>query len=43
MRKENYSDPLVIAANQNTREKKYWLQQLAAEPGTTYFPYDYKK
>ncbi|MGD2090547.1 MAG: AMP-binding protein, partial [Candidatus Aminicenantes bacterium] len=34
-------DELVIAANQNVKEKVYWLNQLSGDLVKTTFPYDY--
>ncbi len=37
----NISAKAEIAANQNVKEKKYWLNQLSAISGKSYFSYDY--
>jgi amino acid adenylation domain-containing protein len=36
-------DTLVIAANQHTVEREYWLKQLSGELVKIRFPYDFKK
>ncbi|MCP5102655.1 MAG: amino acid adenylation domain-containing protein [bacterium] len=36
----NYSEKLTIAANQNIKERDYWLNKLAGEPEKTTFFYD---
>ena len=38
----NDAKQLKIAAAQNTRERDFWLKQLAGEPVKNNFPYDYK-
>jgi hypothetical protein len=43
MRQVDYSDKIALAANQKTREKKYWTNQLAGDFVKTGFPYDFKK
>jgi amino acid adenylation domain-containing protein len=42
MRNEKYTDRLAVAANQNIKEKAYWLETLAGEWQTSHFPYDGK-
>ncbi len=37
-----YSEKLTIAANQNLKEKAYWLEKLSGEPERTAFLYDYR-
>jgi fengycin family lipopeptide synthetase D len=41
MSKRNY-DKLAAAADQNLKERDFWLQQLAGELVKSSFPYDYK-
>jgi amino acid adenylation domain-containing protein len=41
MSNRNY-DKLAAAADQNVKERDYWLQQLSGEPVNTCFPYDHK-
>ncbi len=41
MQSRNYSDKVAVAANQNTKERDYWIQKLDGEPLKTYFPYDF--
>jgi len=41
MRNGSYSERLVIAANQNTKERDYWLNQMAGGPEKAAFFYDY--
>jgi len=36
-------DKLALAAGQNVKERKYWLNKLAGELVKTHFPYDYRK
>ena len=43
MPRENYSERLRIAAEQNAKEKDFWLKQLSGELVKTCFPYDYIK
>ncbi|MDQ1350670.1 MAG: hypothetical protein QG657_972 [Acidobacteriota bacterium] len=40
---KNYPKLLRIAAEQNLKEKDFWLKQLAGELVKAHFPYDYKK
>ena len=42
MKTRDYSERLTIAAEQNTKERDFWLRQLAGEPVKTSFPYDFK-
>ena len=35
-----YSDKIAIAANQNVKEKEYWLKQLSGDLVKSCFPYD---
>ncbi|MCP5105376.1 MAG: non-ribosomal peptide synthetase, partial [bacterium] len=42
MDKKKYSDKLAVVANQNKKERDYWLDQLAGDLEKTCFPYDYK-
>lgn len=42
MRSGNYSERLVIAAEENTKEKDYWLEQLSGELTKGTFPYDFE-
>jgi tyrocidine synthetase-3 len=35
------SDQLIIAANQNIKEKEFWFKQLAGELERSHFPYDH--
>jgi len=43
MKKENYPEHLLVAANQNIKEKNYWLDKLAGNPVKVSFPHDYKR
>ncbi len=38
----NYPEKLIIAANQNLKEKAYWLNKLAGDPVKTTFYYDFQ-
>jgi amino acid adenylation domain-containing protein len=40
MKRENVSEHLLIAANQNKREKDYWLDRLSGEAEKSVFHYD---
>ncbi len=40
MEVRHYSDRAAIAANQNVKEKKYWLEQLSGDLVKSFFPYD---
>jgi tyrocidine synthetase-3 len=40
MRNENNPEKLIIAANQNFKEKAYWLNKLSGDPEKTTFYYD---
>jgi fengycin family lipopeptide synthetase D len=39
----SYSYQLAVAANQNIKEKNYWLETLSGTPGKTSLFYDFKK
>jgi amino acid adenylation domain-containing protein len=39
----NYSEQLIIAANQNIEEKAYWLEKLSGKPVKSCFPYDFNR
>jgi non-ribosomal peptide synthetase component F len=43
MRHEKYSYRLVVAANQNIKEKNYWLKKLSDRPVKAVLPYDFIK
>ncbi|MCP4217705.1 MAG: AMP-binding protein [bacterium] len=43
MIKREYSAKERTAANQNIKEKEYWLDKLSGEPEKSVFPYDSKK
>jgi tyrocidine synthetase-3 len=43
MKKQKYSEQLVIAAGQNLKERDYWLNKLSGELEKTIFPYDFPK
>jgi amino acid adenylation domain-containing protein len=43
MNTRNYSEQLVIAAGQNTRERDYWLDKLQGFTAKSMFFYDFKK
>ena len=43
MRRTIRSNKLIVAANQNLKEKEYWLNQLSGEWEKNYLPYDHKK
>jgi gramicidin S synthase 2/tyrocidine synthetase-3 len=43
MERRNYSENLVIAANQNIKEREYWLRSFADYPGKTVFYYDFQQ
>ncbi len=43
MLKRKYSDELVIIANQNVKEREYWLNRLSGELVKSSFPYDHRK
>jgi amino acid adenylation domain-containing protein/non-ribosomal peptide synthase protein (TIGR01720 family) len=43
MRDELYNDRRAVAANQNVKEKKYWLEKLSGYPVNSHFPGDYRK
>jgi amino acid adenylation domain-containing protein len=43
MRNDNYPERLLIAANQNVKERDYWLQKMTGEISKTHFPYDHRK
>ena len=40
MEGSNYSDRLAIAANQQAKEREYWLNKLSGNPVKSHFPYD---
>jgi non-ribosomal peptide synthetase component F len=42
MTAKKYSYKLAIAANQNIKERDFWLKQLAGEPKKSVFPYDFR-
>jgi amino acid adenylation domain-containing protein/non-ribosomal peptide synthase protein (TIGR01720 family) len=42
-RKHSYTDQQIIAANQNMKERDYWLEKLSGEFEKTIFPYDNRK
>ena len=42
MRRIQYSDRTAVAANQNIKEKTYWLETLGGELIKSHFPYDRK-
>ncbi|UCH92860.1 MAG: AMP-binding protein [Candidatus Aminicenantes bacterium] len=42
MRSENISGKAAMAANQNIKERDYWLKKLSGELTKTCFPYDFK-
>ncbi|MCP5101770.1 MAG: hypothetical protein GY950_00240 [bacterium] len=37
------SDKLALAAEENIKEREYWLNKLSGDPVKSSFPYDYKK
>jgi amino acid adenylation domain-containing protein len=43
MKRMNYSEKQRIAANQNLKERNYWLNKLVGEWEKTGFPYDFTK
>lgn len=43
MGRENHPEHLLLAANQNIREKNYWLNKLAGNPVKVSFPHDHKR
>lgn len=43
MRQRIKPDELVIAANQNIKEKEYWMNRLSGDPVKTGFPYDFNR
>jgi len=43
METKSSSDKLALAAQQNVKEREYWLNQLSGDLIKSYFPYDYKK
>ena len=43
MARKNISREVEIAAGQNIKEYRYWMEKLAGEPEKSRFPFDYKK
>jgi amino acid adenylation domain-containing protein/non-ribosomal peptide synthase protein (TIGR01720 family) len=43
MLEDIYPENITIAANQNIKEKEFWLNQLSGEPTKVHFPYDHRK
>lgn len=43
MRNSNFSEQLMILANQNVKEKKYWTEKLSGSLSKSIIPYDYNK
>jgi amino acid adenylation domain-containing protein/non-ribosomal peptide synthase protein (TIGR01720 family) len=41
MKRNDYLDRLEIAANQNIKEKEYWLSKLSGDLSRTRYPHDY--
>ncbi|MCP5108143.1 MAG: amino acid adenylation domain-containing protein [bacterium] len=41
MKQRRYSDKVAVAANQNRKDREYWLQKLSGGPVKSSFPYDF--